>query len=520
MAKKPAKETSIPLIVALVFFVLTTVTFGVLWYMQYQEQQANLDAVKKAEESKKASAGEAADAQLEVKILRITMGIGEGDVESVVSETARKPLIATKVKQINEAVVKALGEIPDEYKQQIWMLDDKTGMAGDPPTKGLLPIIGDAVAKRKAAVDSAAAEVKAYKEAVVFLTDTGKSLKEMAKKLDDTTKFIDDNFRKGLKEYETKFEARMKQFRDTEDKARTENTKLEDVNADITRKYKDVASKNDDLKKELDQVNREKLKKQDTFQFEEAQGKVVKRLSDDVVEIDLGSDVLVRPGLTFSVLPNDYPEKGRQSRVRIFREPDKRGDYKEVQRFVDKASIEVIEVLGPKRSRARITGEYDKIRDGVGPGDLLYNVAWRKGTADHIALIGIFDINGDGNDDIEAVVKEFLKMGIPVDAYFDMKTRKWKGQIDAQTRFIVQGYYPVVTGASDALVAEKSKLRDAINTAINTAQAKGGAQTVNFRDFFPRMGYKVRVDVSQDKINQAAGPYLKGVTAVETPEIK
>ena len=35
-------------------------------------------------------------------------------------------------------------------------------------------------------------------------------------------------------------------------------------------------------------------------------------------------------------------------------------------------------------------------------------------------------------------------------------------------------------------------------------------QTVKFRDFFPRMGYRVKLDVPDDKINQATAPYLNG----------
>ena len=39
MAKRAApKETSLPLVFALVFFVLTTIAFGVMWYMQYSDQ--------------------------------------------------------------------------------------------------------------------------------------------------------------------------------------------------------------------------------------------------------------------------------------------------------------------------------------------------------------------------------------------------------------------------------------------------------------------------------------------------
>ena len=53
--------------------------------------------------------------------------------------------------------------------------------------------------------------------------------------------------------------------------------------------------------------------------------------------------------------------------------------YKNVERFVEKATIEVIEVLGPNLSRAGSPSEFDPIRDGVAPGDLLYNSVWRKG---------------------------------------------------------------------------------------------------------------------------------------------
>ena len=40
MAKRAPKETSLPLVITLVFFILTTIAFGVMWYMQYSDQQA------------------------------------------------------------------------------------------------------------------------------------------------------------------------------------------------------------------------------------------------------------------------------------------------------------------------------------------------------------------------------------------------------------------------------------------------------------------------------------------------
>ena len=135
----------------------------------------------------------------------------------------------------------------------------------------------------------------------------------------------------------------------------------------------------------------------------------------------------------------------------------------------------------------------------------------RKGTADHIALVGIFDTNGDGTDDLEAVVRDLTRMGIPVDAYYDLRKRAWVGRITEQTRYVVQGAIPLVAPA-DPNQKAKSELVTGINQALADSRQKG-LSVVDFRDFFPRMGYKVRVDVGEDKINQAAARYLGGVTA-------
>lgn len=520
MAKKPGKETSVPLILALVFFVLTTIAFGVLWYMQFSEQQAKDKAVEDAKKSQTAAAGEAADAKLEAMILRILIGVEEEkDKEAVASETnqKRKALIATKLKQFRDSMAKAVGKddaskLPEELNT--WPLDE-AGNAGPPPARGFIPVIGEAIAKRDEARDTQAKATKEYQAAVATIKDARDVIEGIKKKFEEVAAALPKKFNEDLAAVTKKFDDRTKKFIENEAKAREEFSKIDEEKQKVDRLNKSLEKQVAEGQKEIVSLTKQLVKKQDTFQYDEPQGKVVRRLSPDVVEIDLGSDALVRPGLTFTVLPNDYPEKGRQSRMREFRIPDERGNYKATQRFVEKATLEVIEVVGPKRSRARVTSENEPIRDAIGPGDLLYNAAWRKGSADHIALIGIFDINGDGTDDIESVVRDLLKMGIPVDAYYDLKTRKWKGQIDSQTRFIIQGYYPVATGANDPLVSEKSKLRGAITEAIDLAQSKGGAQTVGFRDFFPRMGYKVKMDVGTDKINQAAGPYLKGVTSVE-----
>jgi hypothetical protein len=518
MAKKPAKETNVPLICALVFFVLTTIAFGVMWYMQYSEQQAKDEAVKKAGDKEKAATTEANDAKNELRIVRILLGIPEEkDIETVASETSGKAKIDAKVKQINDAIAKSVGvedpsKLPDRLK--LWTMDDK-GSAGQPPSKGYLAILGEEVNARNSANEKAEKAVKEYHLEVEKYKAAESAIEEIKKSFQQVAADLPKKFEADLKAATDKFDSRTKDFTTRESAFREENTNLTTEKQKLEREKERATRIIGDLNTQLTKLALDSLRKQDKFQYDEPQGKVLRRLSDGVVEINLGSDVLVRQGLTFTVLPNDYPEKGRQSRMRIYRIPDGKGEYKPVERFVEKATIEVMEILGPKLSRCRITNEAEPLRDAVGPGDLLYNAVWRKGTADHIALIGVFDVNGDGSDDISSVIRDFQKMGVPVDAFFNLKTRQWVGQIDPQTRFIIQGYYPITTSAHDPKKDEKSKLIEAMNEAVKGAQLKGGAQLVNFRDFFPRMGYRVKLDVTPDKINQAAAPYLLGASSAD-----
>src|SRR5262245_6964409 len=127
MAKRVAKETSTPLVVALVFFVLTTITFGVLWYMEYSDQQAKDEAVMKAQGEATAAKGEAAEANMKARVYRVVMGTPEEkDIETLKAETKGQEKVAAEIKKINEAMAKAagvedVGKLPSELK--IWTLD-------------------------------------------------------------------------------------------------------------------------------------------------------------------------------------------------------------------------------------------------------------------------------------------------------------------------------------------------------------------------------------------------------------
>jgi len=510
MAKKSKEST--PLIVSLVFFVLLSIGLGVFCYIQNSDMAAKDAAVESAKKDRATAQALAKDAELTAAVLRTYIGIPEGDDQTkIATEVKEGDKAATALKQVNDLTAKQLGVDPGN----LWApeFDDKKMLK--PPTRpgGLVGVVTASASARNAIVTEMTARKKDYEQAREDMKAKQDAYEKDAAEMRKVTQEAPNQFKNQLTVANKRADDQNKVYVSEISKARNDEQGLKDEKQRLEVELKRAEDRVKELRGDISTLQSKVKAKEDVFQFDDPQGKVTRRVSDDVVEIDLGSAALVRPGLTFTVLPIDFPEKGRQSRMRQIRMPDDRGHYHSVERFVPKADVEVIEVLGPNLSRARIvTGtESDPIRERVMTGDLLYNAVWRKGTADHVALVGIFDTNGDGIDDLEAVVRDLTRMGIPVDAYYDMRKRAWVGRISEQTRYVVQGAIPLVS-AADPNREAKSTLIGGINQALTDARQKG-LSVVDFRDFFPRMGYKIRVDVGEDKINQATARYLDGVTA-------
>lgn len=521
MAKAKSKETSVPLIFALVFFILTTIAFGVMWYLAFSDIEQAKANEKKAKDDLATPRKQATENEIKARVYRLYMGI---EVEGITDDKSNidtertgqgAATVAAELDKINAAMKKKLGvkdgdELPAEFA--FWKTD-ASKKAEAPPTEALTDQIAKLNGKEKA-YKAAEDASKAYRDQIKVMETAADNLKGVQAKFQKEIDALPAQFKAELKKVTDGFDVRTKAYQNAEAAA---NKKITDVTEERDRlegKVRKLEAQVVQLQSDNQALTLRVSKSEggkDQFTFDEPQGKILRKLPEGVVEINLGSAAGVRPGLTFTILPNDFPEKGRQSRMRMLRVPDGRGGFKSVETFVPKGAIEVYEVVSPTLSLARIQPgtELDPIRDGVAVGDLLYNSVWRKGVADHIALVGIFDINGDGADDIESVVRDLVKMGIPVDAYYDMKKRAWVGTVTERTRYIVEGYLPI-NSALDPNREEKTKLLGSINTAVTEARQKG-ADPVNFRDFFGRMGYKFRLDVTDDKINQATAPYLSNV---------
>jgi len=514
-------EGKTPLVIGLVFFVLATIVLGVLAYT-FQGDIAAAEA--KAAEAKKDT--EDARSKLSktedmVKLHQVILGNGTEDDRTKLSASANKEFLRDEHAKIMARINGRLQTAIDADKAQfvgvegdkwnpkpaelfVWSWPNQGEMLAA-PTPG--PLV-ETIVKNRAEREMAMRKLNAEKKTVLTLEADLKVAKdaydiEKAKFAAATAKIPKDidliraQLAKDVEAKKLEFTKASEDYRPTLGKARDEL-------ALSIQRAEEINSKLKNIQDQLDRELTKQADKENPYEFDKPKGAITASFTNqNLVEINLGSADNVRAGLTFNVQPSEVAVRGLQSRIKKVIE---NGKY--VERMVPKAKVEVIEVLGPNLSRARVTEVYDPIRESILKGDILYNAAWRKGSVDHVVLYGIFDIDGDGVDDIKVVSRALAKMGVVVDGYFDLSSRKWVGGGPTDhTAYAVEGAVPAVL-AGDGLLKEKGDLINSINAARDEAKKKG-AKAVRYRDFFPRIGYTVKYDVNDEQINQAAAKYLR-----------
>jgi hypothetical protein len=264
----------------------------------------------------------------------------------------------------------------------------------------------------------------------------------------------------------------------------------------MTRLLADLAAKLGDLKKDKNQTEaklqeafrdalkdaevkikrlEQKIPQLDLLAYERPKGKIVAvDAGQKTVRLNLGAADRVKPGLTFSVYGD--------------------GEYKST---VDrKASIEVVEVVGENKCRARVTELKNAVRHPLAVGDLLYNPAWTPGLRDRVAIVGVIDLDGDGRDDTAEFVKALERDGAIVDVWLDMQDLTLKGArkaISFQTNFLIVGDLPEAPAdgkADDPRFERYVAVQRAANDLHDAALQKG-LTVVNARRYLALTGMKV-----------------------------
>lgn len=521
---KSTGETSTPVIIALVFFVLCTLILGYTTFEFNNQMNAARGEAKKAADEKSTAEKTAIKAKNEAIMYKSLIGIATAeerkDLEGASKpelEDSFKKMMASVQSQANAALLQEQSRNPGArgltgiapLARWDWPADGN--FAPTPQTSLLNGAISNFAARtlseisvaneRKALADNSAKLGKAIQDVEALAADYKKKLGDLPA-----------DIAKGIAQVKADMDAYKKMYEDDAKQRREETQTFENKAAkaelDKLRQSQQIQSLQNSYAK-MEEITNALV---DPFQFDRPQGKIIRRYSDNLVDIDIGSASNVRRGLTFAVFPSDTPTRGMQSRMRPVK--DERGQT--LMRPVPKGKIEVIDVLGPNLSQCRVTDEESAVRDRILAGDLLYNAIWRKGSADHIVLYGIFDLDGDGKDDIKTLINDLTRVGVVVDAFFDFSTMKWEGDFTSQTTFAVEGFSPEVK-ATDGNVAAKSNILSEITKARQAAKDRG-VRILRPRDFFPRIGYNARMDIDPDAINQAATAYIRQFAPSDTSD--
>lgn len=427
----PRTESKTGLVVALVFFILTTIGTGTAAYLGFDGQKEYEKKALDAQKEKEKAVADARAAQAQADAMRAMIGIttpNEADVRGYLS---------------NKAFTEELYTLNEFFKPIGVEWSKEAQAAGKPPESVLA-----AMKRLKADLDKAEANAK---NALVQAdqANTNAQAREAA-----AANAIKAAQAKQKEAYDGQLAAQK-----AEQDARKANA---DKIADLSAKNKNLtvaketadAEKLNQLKKINEQLNAEK-QANEKLQSKAEASKTILTLKDqprgEIIRVDgdtgtatinLGSADAVRPSLTFSILlPTDLSQVSEDSPL------------------PKKATVEVQQVLGPHLSRVtlRYADDVNPIKNPVEAGDKLYKPGWNKGLAIRVALIGHFDTNGYGSDETALLARRLEKQGMIIQAYYDLANLKWVGELNHQVDYLILGDLPTAN-TTRMLGEERSKM--------------------------------------------------------------
>lgn len=294
------------------------------------------------------------------------------------------------------------------------------------------------------------------------------------------------------KDFEGNLDTQRKEF----EKVRQENEKIKQQAKEQIESAQNKAEENEKRAKDIEQRNNEMAEVLDDLRrtnFDRPNGKILSvNQQSGLVVVDLGSADGLMTRMTFSVyspritgISFGSTDPGEEAHVC---EVCKR----EASLNAAKASIEIVRILGPHKSEARILD--DLLTDPIVANDVIYTPIWKPGQKQHFALGAGLRIPGIGSRDglstqsnLEEVKRLIAANGGVVDCYIsdgseDGKLGSIVGEINRNTTFLVLGDLNEEDQQSDDVLKANSQL---IETASQMA-----VKQISLRELLSRMAWK------------------------------
>ena len=226
-------------------------------------------------------------------------------------------------------------------------------------------------------------------------------------------------YAEGLSEKQNELLARGRELREV---AEAKDRQIEELRETVTGNDRQIASLDETLKKLEDDKRKQEglhrstvrrlneiIRRQDPQQFEVADGKIT--LIDrtlKMVWLDLGQADGLRTGLVFHVFDRDAARVGSRRQT--------------------KGAVRVTRIVGAHQAEATIVTE--KSRTPILKSDLVYTPVWSPGRVERFAIVGLVDINGDGQSDLASVRRHVEDTGAMVSIWVDEAGQRTGGSID------------------------------------------------------------------------------------------
>jgi hypothetical protein len=234
---------------------------------------------------------------------------------------------------------------------------------------------------------------------------------------------------------------------------------MDDLDKTLSDKIAEITARDNVRGKQMLDM-KDALEKNRPRNFETTDGRITAVLPRErLVYINLGSSDGLRPSVTFSVYGQDSAKLTASE---------------------SKAQIEVTQISGPKSAIARVLA--DSRSDPILPGDSIFSPAFHPGSRVHFAIVGMTDIDGDGDSDRQrirdliATNNGIVDIELLDDGKVSGDTKPPK--VTASTQYLIKGDAP-----SD------NNVLTAYSRIIGEAD-QNGTVTLTVQQFLNMVGYK------------------------------
>jgi hypothetical protein len=511
-------ESNTGMVVSLVLFIILTIGLGVTTYLGYSGKSEAEGRISQAESKAAAETKKAQEEEALKATLRIALGADTDADRQTFS--GRKSANEAKIKEQVTALkwfqgpnrweIAATANRPPKNYSDLLAESQQLALAKDREAK--LAESNLAEARKQFEANSQELTAK-QKETEKKLAEANKNLlqareekhggsDEASKKIKELTDQV-AKLTIDMQNEAARYDGEIRHLKDDLDKRKKVRDALYAKVGPLMDKLAGVAEARPEMRDvaELHQMLAGVFAKEGSINDDTPKGEVVRvDRNRDLVYVKLGSADFLRPQVSFSIMPAGSTGKAASARQR-------------------KAAIEIVTILEPHLSTAKIIEEPNRYRDPIMPGDLLFNPAWNRDQRMHLALCGIIDINGDGIDDTPEVIKIFEKQGVVIDAWLDPRAHQIKGPgINERTDFLVLGEAPRLSETMLAQegnsIAESAKAVLAKMDEMKVKAREMGVATAQYHKFLSLSGFKL----PKNPVEINASSYLRGTGSIRPPD--